>query len=81
MRAVKAETVFPSSVFWDFKNGRNYKITSGLPLMMVILFLARAKPNIQFSSLFLNSMFRTLVEVRMVYRLSKSKFREKQELY
>lgn len=53
-RAVKAEIVFHLLCFGDFKNGRNHKITSGLTLRMVILFLPRAKPNVQFSSLFLN---------------------------
>lgn len=68
--------------FGDFKNWRSHKITSGLTLRMVTLFHPRAKPSVQFSSLFLNSTFRTLVEVRrMAYRLSKSKFGDKQELY
>lgn len=81
-RAVKAETVFHLLCFGVFKNWRNHKITSGLTLTMVILFHPRAKPHVQFSSLFLNSMLGTHVEVRrMVYRLPKSKFREKQELH
>lgn len=82
MRAEKAETVSPLLCFGDFKHWRNHKISSGLTLMMVTLFHPRAKPNVQFSSLFPNSTFRKLVEVRrMAYRLSKSTFGEKQELY
>lgn len=82
MRAVKAGTVSHLLCFGDFKHWRNHKITSGLTLTMMTLFHPRAKPNVQFSSLFWNSTFRTLVEVRrMIYRLSKSKFGEKQELY
>lgn len=40
------------------------KITSGLKIMMVILFHPRTKPNVQFSSLFPNSVSRTPFVVR-----------------